>query len=126
MIISRDTSPTNNACSCYMIHHLLSTIDCHITNHRYMVISCNISPNIDVWSCHVICHLTSMHGHVILLYVTVMLFYTSHTIDVHCMAILYDSSPTIDKLLYHVIRHTVISCDTVGHLFYNMIIFTYL
>ena len=49
MIMSYDISPTR---------HVLR----YIFYHRCMVMSYNTSPTIDAWSCHMIHHLLSMHG----------------------------------------------------------------
>ena len=118
------TSPTIDAWSCHIIHHLLSmhghviwyityyrcmvmSYDRYIIYYRCMVMSYCTSPTIDTWtyhmlhhlsiyawSCHMIHHLLSMHGHV-LWYIT---YY-------RCMVMSYDTSPTIDAWSCHIIHH---------------------
>ena len=99
IFMSYDTSPTIDAWSCHMMHHLSSMhghVIWYITYHRCMVMSFDTSPTnrcmvmscdtstiIDAWSCHMIHHLPSMHGHVIW-------YITYH----RCMVMSYDISPT--------------------------------
>jgi hypothetical protein len=63
----------------------------------------------NAWSCHVIYHLPSMHGHVMLSDTSptidawfVISFDTSPTIDA---LLCYDSSPTIDTSMCHIVLH---------------------
>ena len=73
--------------------------------------SCDTSSTIDAWSCHVMHHLPSMHGHVIW-------FITYHRCivmsdDAPPMIMSYDASPTIVTWTFHLIHHLpVMSCDT--------------
>jgi hypothetical protein len=115
MVMSYNTSPTIDACSCdispaidawlyHMIHHLPSMhghVTYCITYHRCMLIS------YDAWSCHIMHHLQLMHGYVILCI-------TYH----RCMVISYSASPTIDVCQYHMmLGHAIwLSCHIMHHL----------
>ena len=133
MVMSYDTSPTIDACSFHMLHHLPSMhghIIWYIIYHRCMIMWYDTCPTvmlyhiihyqpvilyspiymsyytrttIDAWSyykmhhlrsCHMIHHLSSMHGHVIW-YITYHL----------CADISYCTSPTIDTWTYHIMHH---------------------
>ena len=108
--MSYNTSPTIDAWSCHMIHHLLlmhGHVMLYINYHSCMVMSYVASPTIDAWSCHMIHHLLPMHGHVIL-YITYHRYmdisYVASPINL-CMVMSYDTSLTIDAWSCLMIHH---------------------
>jgi hypothetical protein len=85
LVMSCDTSPTIDARSCQMIHHIPSMGWTYHIMHQLMSMGFTFYMIHHLSSCHILLHLPSMHGHV-------LWYITYH----RCTAISFDTSPPID------------------------------